>query len=184
VLTHKEVNEASIERLVRAFYGRARDDAVIGPIFNASVADWEHHIANITDFWSSIVLRTGRYGGRPMWPHLVLPLQGEHFDRWLMLFECAARELYSAEVAVVFIHRARRIADSFEMGIPRGVRSRLHGTASPVNRSLNPLARGKPAFEQQRSYTGFWACDAHFCVVRPPPNTGEHRKSADARLRD
>ena len=117
VLTHPEVNEASIERLVRAFYERAREDAVIGAIFNTSVADWEHHIANITDFWSSIVLRTGRYGGRPMRPHLMLPLRSEHFDRWLMLFESTARELFSAEVAAVFIDRARRIADSFEMGI-------------------------------------------------------------------
>jgi hemoglobin len=117
MLTHPEVNEASIERLVRSFYARARDDAMIGPIFNASVADWEHHIANITDFWSSILLRTSRYGGRPMRPHLMLPLRGEHFDRWLMLFESTARELFSAEVAAVFIDRARRIADSFEMGI-------------------------------------------------------------------
>ena len=117
MLTTPEVNEASIERLVRAFYGRAREDAVIGPIFNASVADWEHHIGNITDFWSSIVLRTGVYSGRPMRPHLLLPLQGEHFDRWLMIFEATARELFSAEVAAIFIDRARRIADSFEMGI-------------------------------------------------------------------
>jgi hemoglobin len=117
MLTHPEVNEVSIERLVRAFYGRAREDAVIGPIFNSSVADWEHHIANIADFWSSIVLRTGRYNGRPMRPHLMLPLRGEHFDRWLMLFESTAHENFSAEVAAVFIDRARRIADSFEMGI-------------------------------------------------------------------
>ncbi len=117
MLTHPEVNEASIERLVRMFYGRAREDAVIGPVFNASVADWDHHIANITDFWSSILLRTGRYGGRPMRPHLALPLHGEHFDRWLMLFESTAREVFSTEVAAAFIDRARRIADSFEMGI-------------------------------------------------------------------
>jgi hemoglobin len=117
VLPNSEVNEASIERLVRAFYGRAREDTLIGPIFNASVVDWEHHIANIADFWSSMVLRTGRYGGNPMRPHLMLPLRGEHFDRWLMLFESTARELFSAEVAAVFVDRARRIADSFEMGI-------------------------------------------------------------------
>jgi len=116
-MTHPEVNDASIERLVRAFYGRARDDALIGPIFNEAVADWEHHILNITDFWSSMLLRTGRYGGRPMRPHLIRPLRGEHFDRWLLLFEATAREQFSAEVAEVFVHRARRIADSFEMGI-------------------------------------------------------------------
>jgi hemoglobin len=117
LLIHREVNEASIERLVRAFYNSAREDELIGPIFNGAVADWEHHITNIADFWSSIVLRTGRYGGRPMRPHLVLPLRGEHFDRWLMLFEKTTKEQFSPDIADVFIDRARRIADSFEMGI-------------------------------------------------------------------
>jgi hemoglobin len=114
---HSGINEASIERLVRTFYGRAREDILIGPIFNTAVADWEHHIAKITDFWSSIVLRTGRYDGRPMRPHLQLPLKGEHFDRWLMLFEQTLREIFSAEISDLFMDRARRIADSFEMGL-------------------------------------------------------------------
>jgi hemoglobin len=112
-----EIDEASIARLVRTFYERAREDVLIGPIFTANVADWDHHIARITDFWSSIILRTGRYDGRPMRPHLMLPLQGEHFDRWLALFEQTAREVFSGEVAALFLDRARRIADSFEMGI-------------------------------------------------------------------
>jgi hemoglobin len=112
-----EIDEASIARLVETFYARAREDALIGPIFNSSVADWDHHIANITDFWSSIILRTGRYNGRPMRPHLVLPLKAEHFDRWLALFGETAREIFPDEIAELFLDRARRIADSFEMGI-------------------------------------------------------------------
>lgn len=112
-----EIDEASIERLVREFYSRARKDALLGPIFNAAVADWEHHIAKIADFWSSIMLRTGRYDGRPMRPHLFLPLTGGHFDRWLMLFELTAREIFAAVAAEAFLTRARLIADSFEMGI-------------------------------------------------------------------
>jgi|KBSSwiStaDraftv2_1062776.scaffolds.fasta_scaffold430139_2 hemoglobin len=89
----------------------------LGPIFDAAVIDWEHHIANITDFWSSIVLQTGRYAGSPMRAHLVLPLRDEHFDRWLMIFEKTAREQFTAEAADIIVDRARRIADSFEMGI-------------------------------------------------------------------
>ena len=60
---------------------------------------------------------TGRYDGRPMRPHLLLPLKAEHFDRWLALFEQTARDIFSAEIAEAFLNRARRIADSFEMGI-------------------------------------------------------------------
>jgi hemoglobin len=111
------LDEASIARLVTTFYGRAREDALIGPIFNAAVADWDHHLRQITDFWSSMMLKTGRYDGRPMRPHLMLPLRGEHFDRWLALFEPTAREIFAPDIAEAFILRARRIADSFEMGV-------------------------------------------------------------------
>ena len=90
---HPDLREPMIGLLVRTFYERARQDDVIGPVFAAAVEDWEDHIAKITDFWSSVMLRTGRYGGRPMRPHLILPLEGRHFDRWLDLFEATAREL-------------------------------------------------------------------------------------------
>jgi len=114
---HPEITEQSIALMVRTFYGRAREDALIGPIFTANVADWEHHLSQISDFWSSMLLRSGRYDGRPMRPHLVLPLQPAHFDRWLALFEPTVREIFSTQVADAIIQRARRIADSFEIGI-------------------------------------------------------------------
>lgn len=117
VSPHAELTEDRIRLLVRTFYGRAREDDLIGPIFNAAVADWDHHIDQISDFWSSMMLRTGRYNGRPMRPHLQLPLHGAHFDRWLQLFEATVRELFSPDIAGAFLIRARRIADSFEMGI-------------------------------------------------------------------
>jgi len=112
---HPDLREPMIALLVRTFYDRARQDDVIGPVFEAAVADWDDHIGKITDFWSSVMLRTGRYSGRPMRPHLILPLTGAHFDRWLALFEATARELCPPEIAEAFIVRARRIADSFEM---------------------------------------------------------------------
>lgn len=111
------LNEENIALLVQTFYGRAREDDLLGPIFSVAVADWDHHLAQISDFWSSMMLRTGRYNGRPMRPHLMLPLTGAHFDRWLALFEPTTREIFDADVADAIILRARRIADSFEMGI-------------------------------------------------------------------
>jgi hemoglobin len=114
---HPAITEAMIATLVARFYERAREDAVIGPIFMAAVQHWDEHIANITDFWSSVMLRTRRYHGRPMRPHLILPLEPLHFDRWLSLFEETAIEVCGApDIAEAFIVRARRIADSFEMG--------------------------------------------------------------------
>jgi hemoglobin len=116
-LTETDIDEAMIERLVRGFYANARKDPLIGPIFEARVADWESHLSEISAFWSSLILRTGRYQGRPMAKHLPLPVDAQHFDRWLMLFEEAARSLCPPQAAAYFIDRARRIAQSFELGV-------------------------------------------------------------------
>lgn len=128
------VTEDSIKRLVHTFYGRVRKDELIGPIFNSQIEDWDEHLAKLCDFWSSMILRTGRYQGRPMRPHLMLPLEGEHFDRWLDLFEATAREVFHEDIAAVFIDRARRIADSFEMGV-KGQQGVFY-TPRHVNRPL------------------------------------------------
>jgi hemoglobin len=133
-IAHPDIDDASISLLIRTFYGRARADDLIGPIFAAAVEDWDAHIATITDFWSSVMLRTSRYSGRPMRPHLILPLEGEHFDRWLALFEETARELCAEDVANAFIIRARRIADSFEMAI-----GTQRGEVRPPRHSARPL---------------------------------------------
>jgi hemoglobin len=117
--TPPDVSEDEIKTLVHTFYGRVREDDLIGPIFNAKVHDWPEHLAKLCDFWSSVVLRTGRFQGRPMQTHLLIAdqIRGEHFDRWLDLFEKTAREVLPEAVAPVFIQRARQIADSFEFGI-------------------------------------------------------------------
>ena len=111
------IEEAMIERLVRGFYGRVRDDAVIGPVFAARIADWEPHLARMCAFWSSVALMTGRYHGTPMAKHLPLPVDAGHFDRWLELFEQTAGEICPPEAEAHFVERARRIASSLELGI-------------------------------------------------------------------
>lgn len=111
------IDAAMIERLVRGFYERVRADDVIGPIFKARIADWEPHLQRMCDFWSSVALLTGRYHGQPMPVHLPLPIDARHFDRWLALFTETARDLCPAAAADHFIERARRIAESLELGI-------------------------------------------------------------------
>jgi hemoglobin len=49
--------------------------------------------------------------------HLSLPVDAEHFDRWLLLFEETAKETCTPKAADHFIERARRIAESLEIGI-------------------------------------------------------------------
>jgi hemoglobin len=111
------IDDAMIERLVRAFYARVRDDALLAPIFAARIGDWEPHLERMCAFWSSVTLMSGRYRGQPTKMHQSLPVDVRHFDRWLDLFEQTAREVCSASAADHFIERARRIAESLELAI-------------------------------------------------------------------
>jgi len=111
------ITEAMIERLVRGFYAKVRLDPVLAPVFEARIADWEPHLAQMCAFWSSVALMTGRYQGTPMVKHLPLPVDAGHFDRWLALFEATAREICPPEAEAHFVERARRIAASLELGI-------------------------------------------------------------------
>jgi hemoglobin len=114
------ITEAMIERLVRGFYAKVRSDAVLAPVFDSKIKDWEPHLAQMCAFWSSVALMTGRYHGTPMVKHTPLPVDADHFDRWLELFEAAAVELCPPQAAAHFVERARRIAASLEMGIASG----------------------------------------------------------------
>ena len=58
------IDEVMINRLVRGFYARVREDALIGPIFNSRITEWEPHLQRMCDFWSSVALLTGRYHGQ------------------------------------------------------------------------------------------------------------------------
>jgi hemoglobin len=114
------IDDPMIERLVRAFYQRVRTDDLIGPVFEARITDWEPHLQRMCAFWSSVALLTGRYHGQPMPKHMPLPIDAQHFDRWLGLFAETARELCPPAAADHFIERSRRIAESLEMGIAMG----------------------------------------------------------------
>jgi hemoglobin len=109
--------EDEIRQLVHAFYARVRQDDLIGPIFNTHVDDWDHHLAKLADFWSSILLRTGRYSGTPMSRHAALPgLRPELFQRWLALFRETADEQPNRAMAERACEMAQRIAQSLWMG--------------------------------------------------------------------
>jgi hemoglobin len=118
-LDDPEVDRAFIGRLVRAFYGRVRKDDRLGPIFERHIADdWEPHLEKMTDFWCSVILKTGTYQGRPVPAHLKLKEVVESdFEIWLGLFRQTARDLCAPEVAAVFIDRAERIAKSLSLAM-------------------------------------------------------------------
>ena len=59
--------------MLRHFYADVRQDPLIGPIFNAKVKDWKHHLEIITGFWETLIGRPSSYA-RPM-PIKHLPLR-------------------------------------------------------------------------------------------------------------
>lgn len=111
------ITEPAIASLVNSFYAKARRDPVIGPVFNAAVEDWDEHLDKLQGFWSSVMLTSGRYKGNPMAAHLKQPIQREFFDRWLLLWQETAAELFAPAVAAQFGDRAERIAESLKLAL-------------------------------------------------------------------
>lgn len=114
------LDEAMIHAVVHGFYAEVRRDPLIGPIFNGAIApeEWPAHLDKLCDFWSATLLRTDRYGGRPLPPHLRIPDLGEaHFRRWLGLFRDTVERLCPGDVAALFMDRALRIAHSFRLAV-------------------------------------------------------------------
>ncbi|MCW5722671.1 MAG: group III truncated hemoglobin [Devosia sp.] len=118
--TPEALDEAMIRAVVDEFYTRARRDPVIGPVFNRIIPDdhWPAHLSLIADFWSSMLLGSGRYGGRPMPKHMAIAELGDaHFMRWLRLFRETVEQICPPDVADLFIERSERIGNSFRMNI-------------------------------------------------------------------
>ena len=68
-------------------------------------------------FWSSVALMTGRYHGRPVPAHAPLPVDTQHFRRWLELFRENAGEVCTPAGAAHVIERAERIARSLQVAV-------------------------------------------------------------------
>ncbi|GAA0277530.1 group III truncated hemoglobin [Alteraurantiacibacter aestuarii] len=108
-----------VSRVIASFYGKIRDDELLGPIFTGKIQDWPKHLEQMNRFWRSILFSTAEYSGNPMVRHQQLPpLDERHFSHWLDLFYATLREECTEEEAVkIFAGRARMIADSLLTGI-------------------------------------------------------------------
>ena len=107
--------EADIRLLVDGFYAKVGQDVLLGPVFNdVAHVDWPRHLPVMYDFWSSLLLGTTRYHGRPFPKHVPLPIDATHFQRWVALFEANVNELFAGPRAEEAKVRARGIATLFE----------------------------------------------------------------------
>lgn len=113
------LDEARLTTLVNQFYAKVRTDSLLGPVFNRAIADWPEHLQKLTAFWSSVMLATGRYSGRPMPAHMrhQAEMSPAMFERWLALWEETANSCLEPADAVAVIDKAHRIAASLQMGL-------------------------------------------------------------------
>jgi hemoglobin len=113
------VSEESIRCLVDGFYDKVRRDGELGPVFEDALGgDWGPHLTKMYDFWSSLMLTSGRYKGNPLAVHQGLgTLRLDHFELWLGLFEQTCHELFETHIAEAFLVRAHRIAGNFKLAL-------------------------------------------------------------------
>jgi hemoglobin len=135
-------DRADCERLVRAFYGRALTDTMIGYLFtDVAQLDLEAHVPQITSFWETILLGAQSYRGGAFRPHAALhmksTLRSGHFERWLVLWAETVDELFEGPRAELAKSHALRVARAFHgrleaMSVPAappGLSVTTHGPA-------------------------------------------------------
>ncbi|MDF0489943.1 group III truncated hemoglobin [Sphingomonas sp. H39-1-10] len=114
-----KLEESEIRPVVERFYDRVRADEALGPVFGAAVHDWDDHHARLADFWSSVMLTSGRYKGNPVALHLrhADALTPAAFARWLTLWAQTTDEMLPHAVAQAMQAKAARIAESLQLAI-------------------------------------------------------------------
>jgi hemoglobin len=133
---------ADCERLVRAFYGRALEDPIIGFLFtDVAKLDLEAHVPRITSFWETVLLGNPTYGGGAFRPHAALhmkaPLRRAHFDQWLNLWTRTVDELFAGPTAELAKAHAIRVARAFHQ--------RVESIPSPAGSGGLVVTRHRPA---------------------------------------
>lgn len=135
-MTDAQELEGMIAIAVERFYQLADQDPVIGPVFARSVGNWPRHLTVVGDFWSKILLGTGRYQGDPFKAHAGMALEPTFFDRWLAIFDRVAAETLPAWAAEKSMDQALHMRQCLEGG---KCDQRPRRIALPLRRS-NPSA--------------------------------------------
>jgi len=119
------LNDQSIATLVDRFYARVREDALLGPVFNAAIGDhWPEHLATLTNFWTSVLLASGRYKGNPMMAHLAIPqMDQHHFARWIELWTRTTSEVFGPEISAALVAKASSMGERLIEASARARRS-------------------------------------------------------------
>ena len=103
-----------IQQMVDSFYGKVREDDMLADIFNNIIQDrWPQHLEKMYRFWQTVLLEEHTYYGSPFLPHAKLPVEANHFERWLKLFNETVDNLFEGEKATRAKWQGERMAALF-----------------------------------------------------------------------
>ncbi len=106
------LTKEDISLLIHAFYEKVKEDVLLAPVFGH--VDWDHHTPVIINFWCMLLLGDTDYKGNPFQKHIKLPINTEHFERWLFHFHNTVGEFFSGDKALEAKSRANNIASMFQ----------------------------------------------------------------------
>ncbi len=98
---------------VDEFYARVRADDLIGPVFMEVILEWQPHLDKMYAFWNAVLFGVSGFKGNPFAKHAPLPIEQEHFDRWLELFYRTIDTHFEGPVADDAKKRAGIMAEMF-----------------------------------------------------------------------
>lgn len=114
-------NREDVALLVSHFYKKVRKDPVLGPFFNETITDWNHHLDHLTTFWETSLFMSKKlehkYLGNPLKVHVEVDKKFKqsitelHFGIWLNLWYQTLDELFEGEVVEIAKRRARKMGN-------------------------------------------------------------------------
>ena len=108
-------NRDDISNLVHLFYSKIKTNDEIGPIFLATIHDWDSHLEKLTDFWENNLFAVRKYFGNPLEAHVKVDerlneiVSPNLFGLWLNLWFESLEELYEGENVEILKRRARKM---------------------------------------------------------------------------
>ncbi len=118
-LINREIlTKVDVKLLVDEFYKKVRIDDKLADIFNTIIQNrWPQHLEKMYKFWQTVLLGEHTYYGSPFKPHASMPLEVEHFNRWLQLFNDTIHANFEGAKANEAICRAEKMAQMFRFKI-------------------------------------------------------------------
>lgn len=97
-----------IELFVNNFYDLVLKDEVLSPFFKN--LDFAKHLPHMIHFWAFVLLDESGYTTNVTDKHLKMPLNQDHFDQWINLFNHTIDSSFIGEKAELAKQRAYLIA--------------------------------------------------------------------------